>query len=309
MLIRNPPVEISDSLMMLGTNPYPIYLLQGETGAALLEGGVGAMGSLVAQQLDGAGAARDTIRQIVIPHAHPDHVMAVPRLKDLLPGAKVLASEAAAATLANEKAVGFFSKMDGAITESLVRDGVIGEEHRPGPLAEMKIAVDQTLADGDTLTVDGRSLHVLATPGHSDCSLSFHDADAGVLLVSDAVPYYFVDHEYFWPNYFAGYRQYLESMQRLKALGAEVLCTGHQCAVRGADAVAMFFDDCLAATEQYHRRIVGQAKSGKTGRQIGEELGAEVHEKTQVLPLDFFQKNCGLMAKLSFQHEGIEEPK
>ncbi len=38
---------------------------------------------------------------------------------------------------------------------------------------------------------------------------------------------------------------------------------------------------------------------------IAEGLGAEIHEKKPLLPLDFFQKNCGLLVKLSLQHEGI----
>jgi hypothetical protein len=40
-------------------------------------------------------------------------------------------------------------------------------------------------------------------------------------------------------------------------------------------------------------------------RQLAEELGAEIHQHTPLLPLDFFQKNCGLLVKQSLKHEGI----
>jgi len=50
---------------------------------------------------------------------------------------------------------------------------------------------------------------------------------------------------------------------------------------------------------------VAQARDGKTVRQIAEPLGAEIHKQTPVLPLDFFQKNCGLLVKQSLRHEGI----
>ena len=52
-------------------------------------------------------------------------------------------------------------------------------------------------------------------------------------------------------------------------------------------------------------RIAAEARSGKPARQIGEELGAEIHEKTPVLPLDFFQKNCSLLVKQSLRVAGI----
>jgi hypothetical protein len=34
-------------------------------------------------------------------------------------------------------------------------------------------------------------------------------------------------------------------------------------------------------------------------------LGAEVYARTQLMSLEFFQKNCGLLVKLSLRHEGI----
>jgi hypothetical protein len=76
--------------------------------------------------------------------------------------------------------------------------------------------------------------------------------------------------------------------------------------VRGAGEVAAFFDRSIADTEAYHRRIVDEGKAGRTVREIAEQLGTEVYAKTKLLPLDFFQKNCGLMVKLSLTLEGIE---
>jgi glyoxylase-like metal-dependent hydrolase (beta-lactamase superfamily II) len=232
-------------------------------------------------------------------------VMAVPLLREVFPGVIVLASEAAKNTLAAEKAISFFRKLDDALTDSLIRAGMITDEHRPQVLAEGQIAVDRVVQEGDTVTVDGTSFSVLQTPGHSDCSLSFHEPDRAVLFVSDAAGYYMPDHDAWWPDYFGGYRAYLESLQRLAALGAEVLCLGHRAVVTGAEAVRSHFARALAATGQYHERIVGEIKSGKPARQLAEELGSEVYDKTPLLPLDFFQKNCGLLIKQSLRHEGI----
>ncbi len=309
MLVQNPPVRIADHLWMLGTNEYPLYLVQGESEAAVFEGGVGPMGPLVFEQTEKLGIARDSIRQLVVPHAHPDHVMAVPLFREMLPEITVVASEPAAGALANEKAISFFLKIDEALTASLLKAGLITEAHRPKPLAEKKIAVDRVVKEGDAINVDGFSFHVLQTPGHSDCGLSFHEPERRILLVSDAAGYYMPEHDAWWPDYFTGYDAYLQSIERLAALDAEILCLGHNGAVQGAEAVRSHFVRSTEAAKQYHRRIVEEVKSGKSVRQLAEQLGSEVYQKKPLLPLDFFQKNCNLLVKQSLGHEGISVEK
>jgi len=307
MLVKDPPVEIADNLWMLGTNAYPLFLFKGGQRGTIFEGGTGPMGPVLREQLSELGITSDFVGQVVVTHAHPDHVMAVPLMQQMFPGVSVLASEAAAKTLAVEKAVSFFCKMDDQLTGSLINAGMGAEEHRRPPMAENQIAVNQVLKQGDTIDVDdGVAFQVLETPGHSDCSLSFHEPASGILIVSDATGFYLPEPEYWWPNYFVDYGVYLSSIKRLAEVGAEVLCLSHNAVICGAEDVATYFRDCIAATEQYHQRIIDDAKSGKSAREIGGVLGSEVYEKTPLLPVEFFQKNCGLLAKISLRHEGIE---
>jgi len=305
MLIQNPPANITDNLLMLGASAYPIYLLRGEQEAVIIEGGTGPMGPLLREQLQQQEIPADIVKQAVIMHGHPDHVMAIPLFRQMFPGIEILASDPAAKTLMIEKAVSVFCKIDRALTDSLIKSGQIGEQHKPEPLAEMQIAVDRVLKEGDTVGVEGTSFAVVETPGHSDCSLSLHEPDAGILIVSDATGYYVPEHDVWWPNYFGDYDAYLSSMRRLQDLGAKILCLSHNAVVVGADEVKKYFDGAIAATEAYHERIIGEIKSGKTVRQFAEELGMEIYEKTQLLPLDFFQKNCGVLIKLSLKREGV----
>ena len=310
MLITNPPVEVAPNLLMLGTTAYPLFLCKGDGESAVFEGGTGAMGPVLGRQLNELGIDTSTVTQVVVTHAHPDHVMAVPMLREMFPGVAVLASAPAAAVMSAEKAIAFFQQVDDALTASLLAAGMITDADRPQPLAEPRIAVDRIIKEGDTIAVGGAvSFTVLETPGHSDGSLSFHDSAGGVLLISDATGYYLPDHQYWWPNYFTGYATYLESIRRLAGLGARVLCLSHNGVITGAEDVQAYFDGAIAATETYHGRIVEGTKAGKSVRQIAEELGAEVYEKTPLLPLEFFQKNCGLLVKQSLRHEGLEPGK
>lgn len=306
MLVKNPPVEITQDLWMLGTSEYPVYLFRAGDEYTVFEGGIGAVGPMLGEQLALLGIDGRQVARIVVTHAHPDHVMAVPAFRELFPRAEVLASEVAAKTLAAEKAVAFFAKMDGMLHAALVERGLVGGQYRAVPPAENRIAVDRVLREGDRIeAAAGVAFEVLETPGHSDCSLSFWEPAGRVLVVSDATGFYLPEHGTWWPNYFTDYGKYLASIERLAGLGAEVLCLSHNGTVRGADDVAAYFQGAIETTKQYHQRIVDETRSGKPVRQIAEALGEEVHRLVPVMPLDFFQKNCGILVKLSLRHEGI----
>ncbi|MGA2032868.1 MAG: MBL fold metallo-hydrolase [Thermoguttaceae bacterium] len=309
MLIDNPPVEVADGLWMLGTTPYPVYLARGRREGAIIEGGISALGPILRRQLAELGAGPDFVRQAVVTHAHPDHVMAIPLLRELFPGITVVASDRAAATLGVEKAISFFRQIDAALTGALSKSGVLADEPPPPLLRENRIAVDRVVREGDQIAVEDTAWTVLETPGHSDCSIALHDSTRRMLVISDASGYYMPASETWWPGYFTDYAAYLRSVQRLAGLEAEILCLSHNGAIRGGEAVRSYFARAIAATRQYHDRIVTEARSGKPSRQIAEELGAEIHRQTPLLPLDFFQKNCGLLVKQSLKHEGISAEK
>ena len=304
MLIATTPSEIGAQLWMLGTAAYPMYLVRGQREGALIEGGISALGPLLKLQLHALGIGPQYVRQAVITHAHPDHVMAIPALREMFSDLSVLASATAAATLTSEKALGFFRQIDGALAEVLHRCGAIAEAESAAGAPD-RITVDRVVGEGDVLAVEDLSWTVLATPGHSDCSISLHEASRGLLIISDASGYYLPASNTWWPNYFSGYAAYLKSLERLAALDAEVLGLSHNGAVLGRDDVRAYFAGAIAATHQYHERIVAAAKDGKPVRQLAEELGAEIHRQTPLLPLDFFQKNCGLLVKQSLKHAGL----
>lgn len=307
MLIQTPPVEVGGNVVMLGVTAYPMYLIRGGREGAIVEGGVSALGPLLKTQLEQLGVGPEYVRQAVITHAHPDHVMAVPVLREMFPGLSIVASATAAATLNAEKAVGFFRKIDAMLTDVLQRSGTIDQPPPARGLAENRIAVDRVVREGDVIAVDDLSWRVLETPGHSDCSISLHDAARRVLVISDATGYYQPAAKTWWPNYFSGYAAYVASIERLAALEAEILCLSHNAAVVGRDDVGEYFRNALAATRQYHDRIVAETKAGKPGEQLAAELAAEIHRQTPLLPMDFFQKNCALLIKQSLKHEGLKD--
>lgn len=305
MLIQQPPAELGANVWMLGTAAYPIYFVRGQSEGTIIEGGVSALGPHLGAQLAQLGVAPDYVRQAVITHAHPDHVMAVPLMRQMFPQLSVIASATAATVLSSEKAVDFFRKIDQSLTDALQKNGTLTEPVAPPPMTENRIAVDRVVREGDAITIDGRAWHVLETPGHSDCSLSLHEPSQGVLVISDASGYLLPKGDGWWPNYFSNYGAYVSSLERLATLDAEILCLSHNGAVVGREDVRKYFAGVIAATRNYHQRIIDETKAGKPMRLIAEQLGAEIYALAPILPLDFFQKNCGLLVKQSLKHEGL----
>ncbi|MBM3861890.1 MAG: MBL fold metallo-hydrolase [Verrucomicrobia bacterium] len=297
MFIKNPPAKIGDDFWMLGTCEYPVFCFQD----IMFETAISSVVPVIARQMTAHGIA--PIRQLVVTHAHPDHVMGVPAFRKLFPGITVSASALATKTLGIEKAVSFFCKTDQMLTGALQKAGSLTAADQAQPPSEMKIAVDRTLKEGDKVG----SFIVLETPGHSDCSLSFHEPSRGILIVSDVTGYYLPEQNWWWPNYFTSYAATLDSIRKLAVLNAEVLCLSHNAVIKGAGDVAAYFAGVLAATEAYHQRIVDETKAGKPSAALAVQLGSEVFAKTQLLPLEFFQKSCGLLIKLSLQHAGMAE--
>lgn len=305
MLLQNPPEPLIDDFWMLGTAPYPLYLYRGKQTGTLFEGGTGSMGPVLRNQLQALGISGEYVRQAVVTHAHPDHVMAIPMFRALCPHVAILASAPAAKTLGAEKAISFFAKIDDLLTTSLLGNGLISERPLPSPAPSLPFAVDRVVRDGEIIEVDeGVAFQVLETPGHSDCSLSFFEPQRGILIISDATGYYMPQPDHWWPNYFYDYAAYVRSIERLAALPAELLCLSHNAAIRGRDAVAEYFRGALAATQAYHERIVQEAQAGKSPREIAEALGSEAYARTPLLPVDFFQKNCSLLVKQSLEAAG-----
>ena len=74
---------------------------------------------------------------------------------------------------------------------------------------------------------------------------------------------------------------------------------------QGPDDVAASPHATDEAATQCHPRIIDATKAGKSPREIAETLGSEVYKKTQLMPEDFFQKNCSFLVKNSLRHEGI----
>ena len=139
-----------------------------------------------------AGAGR--IRWILCSHTHLDHASSAATLK----------------------------KATGAKIAAMAKAGTGSPP--PGGEHDVKLVLDQPLADGDAIELDGFSLRAVHTPGHASNHLCFLLPETGMLFTGDHVmqgstvvigP----------PD--GNMRAYLQSLRRLLALEIAVLAPGH----------------------------------------------------------------------------------
>lgn len=222
------PGKIAGNLWYLGATESGAYFLRGSHGAVLINGGMSHILPEVLTQMSQFGIDPGEITKFLILHSHFDHVGMVPYFKRNYPVIEVLASEAAVRTLENPKAVEFinsFSQLSaGQRTESLKSfDLEWRTDIQPLPVRE-----------GDSIDLGGVALRIYETPGHSNCSISAYEPEAGILFASDAIAIPFSDK--LCPAMNTNIDQYLDSLEKLRSLKVNLICADHCGYVTGKEA-------------------------------------------------------------------------
>ncbi len=147
-------------------------------------------------------ARGERVRSIFLTHQHVDHVSGALALKAVT-GAPILAHAETARRL------------------------------------HARIPVDELVDGDDTLEAGGRTLKVVHTPGHAPGHLCLHDRASGTVLCGDmvaSVGTILID-----PEDDGDMRLYLESLERLRALGARCLLPAHGPPICNADEHLAFY--------------------------------------------------------------------
>ncbi len=150
------------------------YLVNGRQRSALIDTGLG-LAPLTP-------ALKDLARSDIVvlnTHWHFDHIMGNPEFTTIA----IAREEQRLIQRAIDNATLRRLYIDACLTAGprLPREFEPGHYHYPGSVAT------RLLADGDRINLGGRSLAVLATPGHTRGSLSFLEASTGALFCGDLV--------------------------------------------------------------------------------------------------------------------------
>jgi len=218
-----------------------VYLVIGNEGA-LIDSGYGDEASV--------GAALDYVKSfdglklacILITHAHPDHIGGASRIKEATGAAIVLHS------------------LDASTRAEALADKVVN--------------------DGDALAVDGISLEVIHTPGHSPGHICILLKEEGILFSGDHV--LGLGTTAMRPPE-GDMTQYIDSLRRLLGYDIQLICPGHGPPI---SAPRQKLEELIQHRLERERQVLGALQAGRASieklvRQIYPELDSRLHQAAE----------------------------
>ena len=265
--------RITEGLHALADIDLPAWLVEAET-PALFDAGITFMGPSYLKEIRKILGDVNRLRWVFITHAHFDHSGTAPYLKRRIPGLRVAASRLASEIFKKPNAV--------SLIQSLSRD--YEEQHKAlfgsEDIRFDSLVVDRILEDGETVDLGGGwTFRVIATPGHTRDGVSFYFPGIKALICGEAagVP----DRNFrIHPEFLAGYRDYVSSLEKLAALDVEIIMLSHHYVLTGEDArgyLAKSLESTFAFSERIRRYL---AEAGGDQESVVKRIFKEDHQDT-----------------------------
>ena len=224
------PGKVTDNLWYLGREETGVYYLEGRDGAVMINGAMSYILPDVLAQMKEFGLSAKKLTKLLVLHSHFDHVGMVPHFKRTYPGIEVMASTPAWEVFAKPKAIEIMN----SFSQLSAREVNALEALKPYDLEWRDDITGTAVRDGDVIDLGGMTLRIIATPGHSNCSICAYEPTIKALFASDAVGVAFKDT--LFPSMNTNVDQYLESLDKLKPLAVSYLCLDHYGYMTGEEA-------------------------------------------------------------------------
>ena len=197
-------------------NDAAVYLVHFGNVAALIDAGCGRATDRLLQNIEAAGVSPEQIRHLLLTHCHYDHSGAAADLRQRF-GWPVAIHALEAEYLENG---------DNQVSAA----SWYGDHLAPCP-------VDIRIVDGDRFSLGDRSIQAIHIPGHSPGSLAYLVESEGrqVVFAQDV-------HGPLHPALLSKRSDYQNSLRKIAALAADILCEGHYGVFVGRTAIAGFIE-------------------------------------------------------------------
>ena len=196
-----------------------VYLVDADSELVLIDSGAGLSLDRIEKNIRSAGFEPAQIWHIIATHCHIDHIGGLKPMVQRY-GSKVIAHELDRAGIEGEN-------------NDLTAASMYGIDYQP-------VKVDILIKDeAEKLQLGDLEFNFVHTPGHTPGSISpFIDTKDGRVLFGQDI------HGPFSPSWGSDLTQWRESMGKLLALKADVLCEGHAGVYRG-DRVGKYIEGYL----------------------------------------------------------------
>lgn len=241
---------------------FPVYLIHGPKNI-LVDCSILAKGPEIGKSLANI-LKEDKIDTVLLTHSHYDHCGACAYLQAKYKF-NILASRRTKEILQNPKAIEFIDKLN----QEFFR--ILGQDSTTHVTKPENIV---TVHEGDRIPVSQNQwLQVYETPGHSRCSLSFLLQPENILFPGDAAGIIEKDRT-IKPLFLSSYTQYIESIEKLSTLDAEILALPHNQIIKGRKNIQEFFSCSLLETQKIKNKIFQELQTNADFSAIAKKLSA-----------------------------------
>jgi glyoxylase-like metal-dependent hydrolase (beta-lactamase superfamily II) len=285
---------LASNVFVIHDSMFPLYLIRGPKNI-LVDCSILAKGPEIEKSLNEI-LGNEKIDTVLLTHSHYDHTGACAYLQ-----AKhrfnILASQRTTEILQNPKAIEFIDKLNQEFKRLLNQDD---PTHVTTP--EHLVAVHE----GDKIPINREQwLQVYETPGHTRCSLSFLLYPELILFPGDAAGVMEKD-KTIKPLFLIGFSQYMTSLEKLRALDAEILALPHNLAIKGRKDVEAFFSRSIQETLELKTKILQELQTSSDFNAIAEKLFAQEYTLPTIDgPREALLINLTAMVK-SIYHEFVK---
>ena len=228
------PRKLTSDVMLLGNGYFSVYLVRRGDFYTLIECGISSVAEQVVRQIKSLSVDASKIQDLILTHAHADHITGAPVLKKAMPWINVKTTSETKAFLSKEKIQTLFIKDDLDIHSRLLELGAVdsGGGHR----ISLEHVVDGVIHPGQILELGGEPpIEVLDAPGHCKGGVALWQPENKILFCSDYLGFY-VPPDRFVPNFYVNYDDFRETFEYLGGLEPTWICPGHCGAYAGEDA-------------------------------------------------------------------------
>ena len=127
------PQRLTKDIMLLGNQYFSIYLIRGRRSHTLIESGISSTAEQIISQIRSLDMDTSRIQNLLLTHAHADHITGAPFLKKMMPWLKVKTGPETERLLAKKSIRKIFLKDDREIRTRLAALGAVENSHFDKP--------------------------------------------------------------------------------------------------------------------------------------------------------------------------------
>ena len=299
-----PPFPLTKNITLLGTKYFNLYLVKGES-YAIIEGGVSGVTYTFLKQLEQLNVSPEAISHLVILHSHFDHIMVFLTLKQMYPWMKVVSSKLNESIFSSQRILNKIFESDRKMTRTLMERGLISEAPNLPPHASFPL--DIPVEEGSLLDLGrGTEIEFFEMPGHSPDCLSGYWENEQILFCSDGAGFY-TPPDFFRPNYWYSLEEAEKSIDRMKAIDADILCRGHYGAIPGRETVRRHLQMSRQSIEDFKALVMEWIQRGGSVEEIAKEVTRRYSKGfLELFPPEDNYRLWKLLVQRTLEHFGIE---